>query len=279
MKCLQAAVITASVALALPAAATAQDTGNGNAWGGRGLVTFNVGAQTGSPAFDYSYAATLFNQTATSALNTPGKTGLSFDVGGGVRLVQNLGVGVTFSRYSNERTATLTTTIPNPMNLYIPGLGAAATTATKELPLQREENAVHIQAMYRIPLGARVQLGAFGGPSYFRCVDDHITKFGMDATLESLYTFNITYADVQQLIDRGSAWGYHAGGSVTYLANKRVGVGMTVRYSNATHTTMNHLSDTTQLNDYGVWGGDSGTLSMTMKHGGVQWNGGISVHF
>jgi hypothetical protein len=275
MRCLQRAVIMAVVALAVAASAAAQDNGN-NGWGGRGFATFNVGAQTGSPAFDYNYVTTLFDQTATAGLKTPGKTGLTFDAGAGVRLVQNLGVGVTFSRYSNQRNATLTTTVPSPLNAYFP---SEASTVSKELPLQREESAVHIQAIYRVPLGARVQVGAFGGPSYFRCVDDHITKFSLQGDLSQLGAWSVSYADVQQMIDRGSAWGYHGGGSVTVLASRHVGVGMTVRYSTASHMTTNHLSDTSQLNNSGVWGGDTSTVSVKMKHGGIQWNGGVSFHF
>lgn len=275
MRCLQRAVIMAVVALAVAAGAVAQENGN-NGWGGRGFATFNVGAQTGSPAFDYNHVTTLFDQTATAGLNTPGKTDLTFDIGGGVRLVQNLGVGVTFSRYSSQRTATLTTTIPSPLNAYFP---SAASTVSKDLPMQREENAIHIQGIYRVPLGARVQVGAFGGPSYFRCVDNQVSKFSLDATFSQIGEWAVSYYDVQQSIDRGSTWGYHGGGSVTFLASRHIGVGLTVRYSNGTHTTTNPLSDTSKLSESGIWGGDTGTLSVKMKHGGIQWNGGVSLHF
>jgi hypothetical protein len=47
----------------------------------------------------------------------------------------------------------------------------------------------------------------------------------------------------------------------------------------STRRSRRHFSDTTYLTDLGVWGGDAGTTSVTMKHGGIQWNGGISVHF
>lgn len=84
---------------------------------------------------------------------------------------------------------------------------------------------------------------------------------------------------VSQLIDRGSAWGYNAGGNFTYLVTKHVGVGMIVRYSEASHTTTNHFSDASNLPSSAIWGSDSGTATFTMKHGGIQWNGGISFHF
>lgn len=269
------------LALAVPSSLMGQESSN-NAWGGRAFVTFNVGGQTASPAFGYEYVTTLFDQSAKAALDTPGKSGVAFDVGAGLRLVQNLGVGATYSRYSNERTGTLTATIPSPLAMYAgyyPGIPTDASTVTREIPLQREENAVHIQAIYRVPIGRRVQLGAFGGPSYFRCVDDHITKFQLEGAISPSLAWTVAFHDLSQMVDRGSAWGYHGGGSFTYLAARHVGVGMTVRYSQATHTSENHLSDTTNLGPEGLWGGDAGKTSFTMKHGGIQWNGGVSFHF
>jgi hypothetical protein len=93
------------------------------------------------------------------------------------------------------------------------------------------------------------------------------------------FAWTVSFVNVSQLIDRDSAWGYHAGGSVTYLVVKHVGVGMTVRYSEASHTTTNHCSDTSFLAPSGIWGSDTGTTNFTMKHGGIQWNGGVSLHF
>lgn len=275
--------------LAVPSIVFSQESNN--AWGGRAFVTFNVGAQTASPSFGYEFATTLFEQSAKAGLDTPGKSGPSFDIGAGLRLVQNLGVGVTYSHYSNQRTATLTTTIPSPAATYaLPpssfyNYGTDPSTISEQMPLQREENAVHIEAIYRVPIGSRVQIGAFGGPSYFRCADDHITKFALVGEFSSVadfsppFNWSVAFRDISQLIDRGSAWGYHGGGNVTYLATRHVGLGMTVRYSHATHTTMNHFSDTTFLAEDAVWGGNHGTASFKMQHGGIQWNGGVSLHF
>ena len=285
MRRLQLAAVTALLAFAMPSIVFGQEE-NQNGWGGRAFASFNVGAQTASPNLGYQFTTTLFDQSAVAGMNTPGKNGMSFDVGGGVRLVQNFGVGVTYSRYSNERTGTLTTTIPSPLALlaeYLPPgyISTDASTINKQIPLQRVENAVHLQAMYRLPIGSRMQVGAFGGPSYFRCADDHITQFGLqgDIGYAPPFAWNVSFVNVSQLVDRGSAWGYHAGGSVTYLVVRHVGVGMTVRYSEASHTTTNHFSDSSLLGPDGVWGSDTGTTTFTMKHGGIQWNGGVSVHF
>jgi hypothetical protein len=89
------------VALAVPLSASAQETNPG--WRGRGFLSASTGVQTASPNFGYDYSATMFYETAKAGLDIPGKTGIVFDFGGGVRLVKNLGVGVVY-RGSKERT-------------------------------------------------------------------------------------------------------------------------------------------------------------------------------
>lgn len=260
------------LALAIPAGVSGQE--RNDAWRGRAFVNFNVGVQTASPNFGYDHSTGLFEETARAGFDTPGKTGATFDIGGGVRLVQNLGVGVTYSRYSNERTATLSTTIPSPFDWN------AASTAEQLLPMQRKEDAMHLQAIYRIPVSNKFQVGVFGGPSYFRCLDDEVTQFALMSTVDVQdFDWNVYFKDVTQSVNKESVWGYHAGADVTYLVAKHFGVGATVRYSDAAHNALNHFADTTNLYEEGVWGGDNTAVTVNMKHGGLHVNGGVSFRF
>jgi hypothetical protein len=264
----------AALALAIPAGAMAQESNN--AWGGRAFVNFNVGVQTASPDFGYDYSAPVFDQVARSGLDIPGDTGFTFDIGGGVRVVQNLGVGVTYSRYNKERNGTLSTTIPSPLFLN------DARTAEVLLPLQRKEDAVHFQAIYKIPVSRKFNVGVFGGPTYFRCRDDEVSQFGLTPWigLEDL-SWNVSINSITQSLNKESVWGYHAGADVNYLLAKRVGIGATVRYSDASHHTVNHLAFTENLydTDNPVWGAENTGVTVDMKHGGLQFNGGVSFRF
>jgi len=260
------------VALAVPVSVQAQDNHDG--WGGRAFLSFNAGVQTASPNFSYDASAALFSPTndTKAGLDVPGRTGQTFDIGGGVRLVQNLGVGVTYSRYSRERNATLIMSLP--YYLY-------PDTITQEIPLRRTEDAVHIQAIYRIPIGNRVQVGAFGGPTYFRCLDNEISSFAFQESYAPVAGYHLDFHTFAQTLNRESVWGYHGGANVTYMAAKHVGVGMNVRYSRASHTTTNPLSNPNSDNLYwnGVWASSNPTETVTMTHGGMHWNGGVSLHF
>jgi hypothetical protein len=258
-------------ALAVPLSVWAQESNNG--WGGRAFVNVNIGAQTSSPDFGYNYSTRLFGENARAGLDIPGRNGVAFDVGGGVRLIQNLGVGLTYSRYSNERTATLSTTIPSPL-FY-----GDFSTVERTLPLQREEDAVHIQAMYRIPVTSKMQLGVFGGPTYFRCLDDVVSGFALQGAVSPSFDWSVNFRDVTQTVEKDTAWGYHGGLDVTYMVLRHVGLGATVRYSHSSHTTTNPFSATQDLFNYGTWGGENGSETVKMEHGGLHWNGGVSFRF
>lgn len=258
--------------LMVPALASAQDRPL-NGWEGRGFISASVGVQSASPNFGYNYATTLFDEQAKAGLQIPGKKGASFDVGGGVRLVQNFGVGFTYSRYSKSRTATLITTIPSPI-VY-----GDSATIERQIPLQRDEDAFHIQAIYKVPLTSRLQAGVFGGPSYFRCLDDSVVSFGLEGNFSDQLDWLVAFRNVTQTIQKDSTWGYHGGADLTFMATPHIGVGATVRYSHAQHKTTNPLSDVSQLEWSGVWGGSDPTTTVTMRHGGVQWHGGMTFRF
>lgn len=267
--------------LAAPVSVRAQE--KGDAWGGRGMVTFAAGVQTESPVFGYNYSAQLWDRNARASLDTPGRNGASFEIGGAVRLAQNFGVGMAYSRYNKERTATLKATVPSPVP------GGNESTAVRQIPLQRDEEAIHLQLMYRIPVVKRLQVGVFGGPTYFRCLDDAVPGFGLDGDLTynygpgdfdpNNYTWTVRFREVAQAIHKDTAWGYNGGADITYMASRRVGVGVAMRYSRASHTSENPFSDTTSLSSEGVWGGQKSAGVFTMKHGGMQWSGGISFRF
>ena len=61
------------------------------------------------------------------------------------------------------------------------------------------------------------------------------------------------HADRQQ----GPVWGYHTGADINYLIAKHFGIGGTVRFSEAEDTN----------------------VTVDLKHGGLQFNGGVSFRF
>lgn len=260
-------------ALAFAGNASAQEEASENGWEGRVFLNFNAGFQTVSPSFAYTHSTVLFEEGATAGLSIPGESGPSFDIAGGVRLVQNLGVGVTYSRYNNERTAELSATIPHPFFYGEPGV------AQRQIPLSRKEDVLHIQGIYRIPVTGKLQLGIFGGPSYFRCKDDLVRQFQLQGEIAQDLDWSVEIADYTLKVEKDTAWGFNGGGDVFYLFTRYLGVGGTVRYSWASHQTVNDFADTADLVEDGVWGGTGTVASEAMDHGGLQILGGVSFRF
>jgi hypothetical protein len=263
--------IAVALAMSVPTVAAAGEPPAG--WQGRVFVTVAAGVQTASPAFNYDFATTLFAENASAGLRIPGRTGPTFDIGGGVRVARNFGVGLTYSRYSRSRTALLTTTIPSPL------VFGDSATIERRIPLQRDEDAFHIQAMYRVPLASRLEVGVFGGPTYFRCLDDTISTFSLEGDFSPAMNWLVRFRNVTRTVDRDTAWGYNAGADVTYMATPHIGFGATFRFSRASHQTPNLLSDVSNLTWDGTWGGDQTTTTVTMRHGGMHWNGGVTFRF
>lgn len=256
--------------LAVPSGVWAQESAR---WEGRVFVNLNAGVQTGSPDLAFEHATTLFEETAKASLDVPGKPGRTFDIGGGVRLVQNFGVGVTYARYDKRRSAQLSATIPSPFFFN------EFASVTKELPLRRQEDAIHLQAIYRIPVTQKLQFGLMGGPTHFRCRDDVVSRFALTGLIAQDLDWSVDFKEIVQTVDDDSVWGFNLGADVVYLMTKYVGVTAMVRYGRASHKTVNAFTSTDRLFDDGVWGGGRPSGSLTNDHGGLQWNGGLTFRF
>lgn len=63
------------------------------------------------------------------------------------------------------------------------------------------------------------------------------------------------------------------------MLTRYLGIGTMVRYSRASHNTVNHLAATGDLLGNGVWGAPETNGTVEMKHGGLHWNGGVSFRF
>lgn len=257
--------------LAFPPNVWAQQPGA--RWEGRVFVNVGAGAQTASPSFGFAHSTNLWGEPARAELDIPGEPGVAFDVGGGVRLVQNLGVGVTYSRYSKERTAELSTTIPSPFFF------GDSRTIERQIPLTREENAVHFQAIYRIPITNRIQVGVFGGPTYFRCTDDLVSQFALRGLVGPGFDWSLEFRDIIQEAETDSVWGFNGGADVVYLFTRYLGLRGSLRYSRSSHETENAFTSTRDLVNAGVWGGGQPVGTVTMDHGGLNWNGGVTFLF
>ena len=90
---------------------------------------------------------------------------------------------------------------------------------------------MHVQARGVFPVGSRVQVMVFGGPSFFQVKQGIITDYTVNESYPydeaSFRAATTTAASVSNI-------GFNAGGDVAFFFTRQVGVGATVQFSGAT---------------------------------------------
>ena len=192
----------------------------------RGFVSVNGGLQTASSDFSDSvrFGHVLFGpEDGSFDASYPAGDDTGFDVGGGVRVWRNLAVGANVSVFSRESDAGVSGQLPHPFRFN--RLRAINGTAAG---LARAETAVHVQALWVIPVGRSVAVTLFGGPTWFNVSQDLVT----DITFDQVYPFDAAAFSGATVGEQSVATiGAHAGADVAYYFSERIGVGGTVRFS------------------------------------------------
>jgi hypothetical protein len=236
------AIAAALVSAAGPAAAQ-------TAWTDRGYVNVSGWFQ---PTASFSDTVHPIDFVEASVVDTSYKNRSvpGFEAGGGARLWRNLAIGVAVSRFSKQTDGSVSAQVPHPFffNRLRPVSGDASA-------LTRDETAVHLQALWMVPLRERWQLAIAGGPSWFSVGQDLVS----DVTITQTYPFDTaTFAGTTSTHRSASRVGFNAGADVTYRLRPHVGLGVGLSFSRATVP----LSDT-----------------VTVDAGGAHLGGGLRFRF
>ncbi|MEQ1896598.1 MAG: outer membrane beta-barrel protein [Vicinamibacterales bacterium] len=202
-----------------------------------------VSAQTGEPpsrvvvAVNYAFQATAndFTDAATIRRNAEDgrdsvvyrvPTGAAFDVAGGVSIWRGLGVGVGVSRFTHATDATASGSIAHPFFFSRPRAITGPVAG-----LTREELAVHVQARLTLPVGQRLMVVLFAGPSYFQAKQEVVTDL---AYTESYPYDTAAFAPPGTRSASQNRIGVNAGGDLGFFFTRQIGVGVTARYAGTT---------------------------------------------
>jgi hypothetical protein len=235
------------------------------------FVTANVTAQR--PAirdFTQTGSGPSREETATLSSAQTLRTSRAYDVGGGLLRGSSrwkAGLGVAVSHMQQSPTAAVTLSMPHPILFD----RSATATATSAEGLDRQESAVHIQAVLERRAG-RLASRVFAGPSYVRLaqtlVSEVRTQEALDLSPQLGYAVAIAGIDPSRAVV--SAWGYHVGADIDVLVGRHLGTGLLVRYTRATATVPNHVQDA-------IDGGTGATTDVTL--GGVAVGAGVRLRF
>ena len=223
----------------------------------RGFVTINGGLQLASADFsdNITFDNPLFGpETGDFDVRYGGGGDTVIDVGGGVRLWNNLAVGGGLSIFSHEDGATITGRLPHPFFFDRPRQIDGAETG-----FARRETAVHLQALWMIPASRSVDVALFGGPTFFTVSQDLVTAI----RFEQGYPYaEAAYSGVDRRDQSISTTGFNVGADVAIYFSDRIGVGGTIRFSRG---SVDLASE------------DGGAVSI--ETGGLHTTGGLRLRF
>ena len=209
------AIILAAGLCAVPQFASAQTM----QWTDKGFVTFNVGAQVGSHDLDTNSTFSLYEETATVASTQQVKSGTFIEFGGAYRVWgNNLLGGVSFTHTSSDANVAVTASVPDPVFFDRPRAVSASLSGAKH-----SENAIHLNAIWMLPVANKLDVGVSAGPSIFMVKQDTITSLTVTEPGPSV---NAPLSEVKK-----TTVGFNAGVDVQYLIRKDIAVGGIARYT------------------------------------------------
>ena len=188
-------------------------------WTDKGYLTFNVGGQIGSDDLDTSSTFSLYEETATVASTQKISGGAFFEIGGAYRVWgNNLLAGVSLTRTKSDADVAITASIPDPVFFDRP----RAVSATQG-GAEHSETAIHLNAIWMIPVANKIDVGVFGGPTIFMVKQDTITSL---TVTEPGPTVNAPLTEVKK-----TTAGINFGVDVQYLVRRNLAVGGIARYA------------------------------------------------
>jgi hypothetical protein len=193
-------------------------------------------------------------QTETVDVKYPMKPLVLVDGGVGLRVWKNLGLGVAVSRTSATGTAEVTASIPHPFFF-----DQARTVTGTEQGIVHAETGVHLQLQYLVPASGHMRVVLGAGPSWTTVEHEVVNNL---TVVESYPYDTAAFGGAVTKLSNASAVGFNAGIDVTWMFNRKAGVGGLIRYTRA---------------DVDLDAGDGRTLAM--KAGGVQGGIGIRLAF
>jgi hypothetical protein len=223
------------------------------AWGNNGYVSLNGLYQSTPISFRTDTKLDVNQETGdvrTDHRITPGPV---YDITAGGRIKGRLGVGYALSYRQKTEFAQISASVPHPLYFNQPRL------VDGEAGLKRQDLAMHVSAMWLVPVTEAVQVSIFGGPTLFRVAQDMVHS--VDVT--EAYPFDqAVYSGVTASTEHASRIGYNAGADVAVFFTQTLGIGGLVRFSQG---TVNMRSP------------DGGIASL--KVGGLQTGAGVRVRF
>jgi hypothetical protein len=193
----------------------------------RVIVSINASYLTASRTFDDRRTFDLSAETASFDTDYAVEPSVGVDAGVFVRVWKGLAAGVAFTSYTDSRDIEVEASLPHPLTFDSPRpiTGTAAG--------DHEEIAAHLQIAYIVPVGKKMSVVAFGGPSFFTVKQSVVTA----VQFRDEYPYDeATFTGATVATEDEKKTGFNVGADVAYWFTRQVGLGGIVRFSSTTAT-------------------------------------------
>lgn len=237
-------LVVFSIACGVFAGTAQQASAQGGSWADRGYINVGWGVESGSSTMTDTRSSAIYGETATVTTDATFTSGSLFDVGVGIRVFKNLSIGGAFHQEQNDTEGTISGSIPSPFFFNRP------RTLTGSELLDRKEMATHLVLGWTVPIGSKLDVMVFGGPSFFRLTQDVMNQVTPNENAVNGSSIGGTITTIER---KKSVTGYNVGADATYIVwsndSVRLGAGGFVRFTQAS-TEIDMLS-TSQPTDVG----------------------------
>ena len=180
------------------------------------FVDVNAGVQVASRTFVVDAFPTVYNERAIIHTNQKVGIGALFDLSGGYRVWRDLSVGLGFNYAGGSADAAMTAAVPHPL------FHDRRVETTQTVDAKHSEKAVHVLAIWTVPVTDKMDASFSGGPSFINVSQDLVTGITVAAGTQNATPLTETQS--------GTAKGFNIGADLSYLLNQRYGVGGFIRY-------------------------------------------------
>ena len=201
-------------------------------WSDRALISLNAGWQASSfdlhdtRSFEPPFAGD--REMRTLAADYSVQSGMSLDLGGGFRVWRALAAGVSVTRFKDSRDVPVSGTVPHP---FFFNRARAVNGVTSGV---RQEMAVHVDAMWVVPIRPKMTLALFGGPSFYSVKQTAVSDFDYN---QSYPYDDVTLTRVISSDESSSVTGVNFGADVGYYFTETIGIGGLIRFGRASVDT------------------------------------------
>lgn len=196
----------------------------------RAFANINFGYQGQSQDFTQSGQFSFQDETGTFDASHDFGGGGFFEIGGGYEIFRNFSIGASYAQRSkSSRDVTINALVPHP-HFFDTFIEASGTVTD----LEHGERAIHLQAMWHIPLTVEFDVTLFAGPSFFTVEEDLIesvtpTEVGVDPPQ---YNLDATTVSTQ----KESTVGINIGLDTRYMFTRNIGLGAMLRFTRGSVT-------------------------------------------